>query len=193
MPEAQNTTMALPLSAAGSLPEPSALAKLSIAGSGMRTAPFTVPEAAISPGLRTSTNTTSLLACQSRIWRGLTFSKLAAGRLNRELNTFASPIRRTARARHQGYILDVSILARANMSDGGNPQSQRATCGRPPEPSRDAPQGSLGRQHHDHLAAFRTRRRFDLGSRFHHVADLEQQLHAEFLVRHFTAAEAHRD
>ena len=51
----------------------------------------------------------------------------------------------------------------------------------------------LRRQHHHHLAAFRARRGFDLGLGLHLVAHLEQKLHAELLVRHFAAAEAHRD
>src|ERR1700722_1123806 len=62
---------------------------------------------------------------------------------------------------------------------------------KPKRESATAPTRLLRRHHHGHLAAFHARRLFDLGHLVEPVLDAHQHAHADFLMRHLAAAEAH--
>jgi hypothetical protein len=49
-----------------------------------------------------------------------------------------------------------------------------------------------GSEYHNHLPALQLRLQFDLGNSYGLFLHLDKELHAEFLVRHFAAAEAKR-
>src|SRR5579872_95156 len=66
-------------------------------------------------------------------------------------------------------------------------------AGKRSRPRRQARAALARGQDHDHLAAFHARLVFDLGHRIEVGPDLLQQLHAEFGMAHFAAAEAQGD
>ena len=96
-------------------------------------------------------------------------------------------------------------IRKYNRSAAGCRSRPRRQFGRPPawsraEDGKGWPQGVWGatprsprRQHHHHLATLEARFLLDLGKLGGVVPDAVEELGAQFLVRHFTAAEAQRD